>query len=189
MSPEALLNAATLADLKRGYLESTDAYTCLCCGERVEKGVVYPVGDRLLEAGRYIQQHIAEAHGSVFAHLVALDKQAHGLSDLQRRLLTLFYEGKSDEEIKALLGAGSLSTIRNHRFILREKERQARIFLAIMELLHERQSTGGATGAHGGKRSRSARPPPTRELPTTPSWPGTSPTAPRGPCSTSAPPP
>ncbi len=159
MSPEALLNAATLADLKRGYLESTDAYTCLCCGERVEKGVVYPVGDRLLEAGRYIQQHIAEAHGSVFAHLVALDKQAHGLSDLQRRLLTLFYEGKSDEEIKALLGAGSLSTIRNHRFILREKERQARIFLAIMELLHERQSTGGATGAHGGKRSRSGKAP------------------------------
>ena len=134
------LGSATLAELKRGYLESDGAYTCICCGERIEKGVIYPVGDRLYEARRYIQHHITEAHGSVFTFLVGLDKSAHGLSELQRKLLTLFYEGRSDEEIKAALGAGSLSTIRNHRYILREKERQAQVFLAIMELLHERQA-------------------------------------------------
>jgi len=151
MDTVLLRESATLTDLKRGYLESDEAFTCLCCGERIEKGVIYPVGDRLYEARRYIRHHIAAAHGSVFAYLVGLDKWAHGLSDLQRRLLTLFYEGRSDEEIKSVLGAGSLSTIRNHRYILREKERQARVFLAIMELLHERQT--GDAGAPGRART------------------------------------
>ena len=36
------------------------------------------------------------------------------------------------------LNAGSISTIRNHRFSLREKQKQAKVFLAIMELLGER---------------------------------------------------
>lgn len=155
MSDSDRLTGASLAELKQGYRESADAYTCICCGQRAEKGVVYPAGDRLYDAHRYIRHHITEAHGSVFAHLVGLDKTAHGLSDLQRRLLTLLYEGSSDEEIKKALGVGSLSTIRNHRFILREKERQARLFLAIMELLHERLSDDGAAG--GRTRMRGGR--------------------------------
>ncbi|WP_374713573.1 DUF2087 domain-containing protein [Symbiobacterium terraclitae] len=150
-----LLTGASLDELKQGYRESADSFTCICCGQRVEKGVVYPVDDRLYEAQRYIRHHIAAAHGSVFAHLVGLDKSAHGLSDLQRRLLTLLYDGRSDDEIKKALGAGSLSTIRNHRFILREKERQARLFLAIMELLNERltgdETTGGRTRSRAGR--------------------------------------
>jgi len=155
-----LLTGASLEELKQGYRESAEAYTCLCCGERIEKGVVYPVAGRLYEAQRYIRHHIAEAHGSVFAWLVGLDKSAHGLSDLQRRLLTLFHEGLSDEEVRQAIGAGSTSTVRNHRFILREKERQARIFLAIMELLRERQGGSGedAAGGPGPKRRRAATP-------------------------------
>ncbi|KPV60402.1 hypothetical protein QJ48_05600 [Paenibacillus sp. A3] len=34
----------------------------------------------------------------------------------------------------AELDGGSTSTIRNHRFTLREKKKQAKLFLAIMEL-------------------------------------------------------
>jgi len=155
MTDPDLLTTATLAELKQGYQESDDAYTCVCCGQRAEKGVIYPVGDHLYDAHRYIRHHITEEHGSVFAHLVGLDKQAHGLSDLQRRLLFLLYEGKSDEEIKRALGVGALSTVRNHRFILREKERQARLFLAIMELLQERLLEDGEAG--GRSRTRSGR--------------------------------
>lgn len=36
------------------------------------------------------------------------------------------------------MGIGSTSTIRHHRFALKEKERQAKTFLAIMELLKEK---------------------------------------------------
>lgn len=155
---------ASLAEIKQGYAESAEYYTCLCCGEQIEKGVIYPVGDRLYDAGRYIRHHIAEAHGSVFAHLVRLDKSAHGLTDLQRRLLALFYEGKSDEEIRQAIGAGSTSTVRNHRFILKEKERQARLFLAIMELLHERRrAEADGSGGPVRRRRRGPRPADERE--------------------------
>ncbi len=44
----------------------------------------------------------------------------------------------SDAEVAKQLNAGSISTIRNHRFSLREKQKQAKVFLAIMELLGER---------------------------------------------------
>ena len=48
-----------------------------------------------------------------------------------------FYQGKSDKDIQKELEIGSSSTIRNHRFVFREKERQAKVFLALMELLNE----------------------------------------------------
>lgn len=126
---------ATLEQLKAGYAETDEHYTCICCGESFEKGVIYPADDRLYEAGRYIRRHIEQEHGSVFAFLAGLDKSAHGLSDLQRDLLLLFFQGKSDADVQRELGIGSPSTVRNHRFLLREKERQAKVFLALMELL------------------------------------------------------
>jgi hypothetical protein len=81
--------------------------------------------------------HIASTHQSVFEYLVNLDKKLTGLSEHQKNLLKLFYQGKSDTEIQSELGIGSSSTIRNHRFVLKEKEHQARIFLVLMELLKE----------------------------------------------------
>lgn len=57
-----------------------------------------------------------------------------GLSDSQREVLTLISQGLSDKEVATKLGKDE-STIRNHRFKLREKEKQAKLFLALMELL------------------------------------------------------
>ena len=42
--------------------------------------------------------------------------------------------------MKKALAIGSASTIRHHRFALKEKERQARNFLAIMELMKEKDN-------------------------------------------------
>ena len=52
--------------------------------------------------------------------------------------MTLFYQAKKDKEIKEELDIGSASTIRHHRFALKEKERQAKTFLTMMELLKEK---------------------------------------------------
>lgn len=129
---------ASLEEIKRGYIETETEYTCVCCGYTAEKGVIYPHNEVLYESFRYIQIHIQEEHGSVFQFLISQDKKVSGLSDIQRRLLAEFYEGKKDAEIQKELGIGSTSTIRNHRFVLREKERQAKVLLAVMELLHSR---------------------------------------------------
>jgi len=129
---------ASLEELKRGYVLEEDRYICLLCGEETEKGIIYPEDGVLYEAEKQMQNHIRKTHGSVFEHLIQLDKKLTGLTEHQNRLLRLFYEGKSDKEIQQELGIGSASTIRNHRFALKEKERQAKVFLVMMDLLKER---------------------------------------------------
>ncbi|MGF9817080.1 DUF2087 domain-containing protein [Brevibacillus agri] len=129
--------SASLEEAKQGYVERPHTYMCLLCGAEVEKGIVYPVDGVLLEASRYMRYHIEQEHESVFAHLSGLDKRLTGLSDHQASLLRLFFAGKTDAEVQAELDIGSASTIRNHRFALKEKERQAKVFLTLMELLRE----------------------------------------------------
>lgn len=131
---ERLFNSS-LTDIKRGYADESDKYVCLICGESTEKGLVYSKGNIFCEAEKYMKLHIESVHGGIFHYLVDLDKSLTGLSPHQSKLLKLFYQGMGDEEVKNEMGIGSSSTIRNHRFALREKERQAKIFLVLMELL------------------------------------------------------
>lgn len=128
---------ASFDELKNGYMEQEHHYFCLLCGEQVEKGIIYPEDGVLYDAARYMRVHIEKTHGSVFEHLSMLDKRLTGLSDHQNSLLRLFYQGKNDNEVQKEMGIGSSSTIRNHRFALKEKERQAKVFLVMMELLKE----------------------------------------------------
>ncbi len=129
-----------LAVIKQGYLDHAKHYECLACGREIEKGLIYRDGETLFEAKRYMDQHIIRSHGSVFSFLIDLDKKITGLSEHQIELLKRFYDGVSDQQIQKELEIGSISTIRNHRFALKEKERQARIFMTIMELMREHEN-------------------------------------------------
>lgn len=131
---------ASLEEIKRGFVEDANQYRCLLCGEQVEKGVIYPEGNVLYEAKRFIRLHIENKHESVFHYLLRLDKKITGLTEHQTELLKHFYAGKSDKEVQEEMGIGSSSTIRHHRFVLKEKERQAKTMLAVMELLKERDN-------------------------------------------------
>lgn len=130
---------ASLAEIKQGYIyqEPSDEFTCLICGQSFGNGIIYPHGAKLYEAKKYIRIHIEQNHYSAFAFLLTLDKKLTGLTDHQKTILELFYQGRSDNEVAKALGTGSTSTIRNHRFTLREKQKQAKVFLALMELLAE----------------------------------------------------
>ncbi|SHK50088.1 DUF2087 domain-containing protein [Desulforamulus aeronauticus] len=130
---------ASLQDIKQGYVykPDSDEFICLICGKSFSNGIIYPCNDQLLEAKKFIQYHIIQEHRSSFHFLLNLDKKVTGLTEHQKTLLALFYEGYSDQEVANALNTGSNSTIRNHRFTLREKQKQAKIFLALMELLGE----------------------------------------------------
>ncbi len=128
---------ASLEEIKNGYIEEKDYYLCLLCGKKIEKGIIYPQDGTFYEAERYVRVHIEKEHESVFQYLINLDKKSTGLSAHQSNILKLFYKGESDRDIQKELDIGSSSTIRNHRFVFREKERQAKVFLALMELLNE----------------------------------------------------
>lgn len=129
---------ATLTELKQGYIEQENHFICLLCGKATEKGIIYGKDGIFYEAEKFIVKHLEDDHESVFTYLIHLDKKLTGLTDHQNRLLRLFYEGRTDAEIQKELDIGSSSTIRNHRFVLKEKERQAKLFLTMMDLLKEK---------------------------------------------------
>ncbi|UFJ41023.1 DUF2087 domain-containing protein [Brevibacillus humidisoli] len=131
---------ASVEEIVRGYMydESVESYCCLICGERFTKGVIYPFEGGLYEAEKYTQVHISKEHDSMFDYLISLDKKFIGLTDHQKTIIHYFYQGLNDTEIVKQLGGGSKSTIRNHRFALREKAKQAKLFLAIMELVEKK---------------------------------------------------
>lgn len=131
------LLGSSIADMKKGYTEDEGNYICLLCGRSIEMGVIYSCEEKLYEAERYMKLHICKEHGSVFEHLIDLDKKVTGLSDHQSSLMKLFYQGMTDAGVQKELGIGSSSTVRNHRFVLKEKEKQAKLFLVLMELLRE----------------------------------------------------
>ena len=134
------LEEHTVSDLKNGFRRRPrpEGFQCLHCGRSFEQGVVYPVGDHLYDGRRAVEDHVEREHGGPFAALLARGKDGTGLSDIQRDVVEASYEGLTDKEIASRLGGKSASTIRNHRFLLRKRRREARAFLAIMEMLDER---------------------------------------------------
>lgn len=143
-----MLSNAALEELKQGYMETEDYYTCMLCGRKFEKGVIYKDEDMLYEAEKYVRLHIEKEHGSVFESLIQLDKKITGLTEHQNSLMRLFYQGKSDAEIQEEMNIGSASTIRNHRFALKERERQAKVFIAMMELLKKKDKAVSFVAPH-----------------------------------------
>ncbi|MBH5317397.1 DUF2087 domain-containing protein [Paenibacillus sp. GSMTC-2017] len=133
--------SAALTEMKQGYVYDVkdDHYYCLICGEPFENGEIFRSTEsgRFFEAKKYVHHHIIEKHGSVLDYLLGLDKKATGLTELQKEMIRDFAAGFSDNEIVKRTGSGSASTIRNHRFVLKEKGKQAKLLLAIMELMEQ----------------------------------------------------
>lgn len=131
----------SIEDIKKGFVEKNGWLVCGICGYEIETGLVYREGDTFYEAEKFMKMHIRRSHGSVFDHLIGLDKKISGLSDHQCELLKRFYRHMPDEQIQKELKIGSISTVRNHRFAMKERERQARIFMTIMELIRENENS------------------------------------------------
>lgn len=127
---------ASKEQIKKGYIEDAEKFQCLICGETFTSGRIYQVGSVLYEAKKAVEIHIKEKHNSTLEYLLNMNSTFTGLSEAQNQLIKLFSLGISDKEISSKLGIAT-STIRNHRFKLREKENQAKIFASIMELLSE----------------------------------------------------
>lgn len=128
---------ASIEELKTGYIfdEESECYHCLLCEKSFERGVIYfNEGNALISAEKAVKNHVGSEHGSVFNYLIKMDKEYTGLTPVQTEVLEQLYQGLTDKDIVEQQGKGSASTIRNHRFKLKEKTKQAKIFLVIMEL-------------------------------------------------------
>ncbi len=126
---------ASIDDLKKGYLydENDGNYICLICGDKLENGIIHNYNNQLITSEKRMQYHIDEVHGGTFNFLISLNKKYTGLTDNQKEVLECFHKNMNDKETSRELHI-SESTIRNYRFKLREKEKQAKIFTILMEL-------------------------------------------------------
>lgn len=135
-------------DIVKGYRESAQSNICVMCGKEYEKGRIYEEGDRLYDAYGAVQSHIREQHEDTAAYLLSQDVNLTGISEVQRQILLKLAENKTDKEISAEIGIAQ-STVRNHRFRLREKEKQAKLFLSLMSSM-EQKTRGRIEGSDMG---------------------------------------
>lgn len=125
---------ATIDEVKKGFIEEEECYKCIICEKEFTKGRIYEIDSIFYDAEKATKLHIENIHKSPLHYLLEMNSTFTGISEIQREVLILMASGLTDKEIAIKLGVAQ-STIRNHRFKLREKEKQARLFLAMMELL------------------------------------------------------
>ncbi len=135
------LEKLTIEELKNGYKYEKESgrYVCNNCKKFYEAGEIYKFGDRLFEASKAVEIHIEDEHDGSLKDILFSDSKYNSLTANQKDLVWKIYTGMSDKEISQELGL-SPSTVRNQRFTLREKAKQAKLFLAIYEQAIEKKS-------------------------------------------------
>jgi hypothetical protein len=134
----------TLQEIENGFRLSGDGerYVCAVCGAGFERGEVFKVGERFFGAEKAARQHVASEHGSMLDVLMSGDKKYTGITAHQKNLLRMMAAGMTDADIASETKT-SVSTVRSQRFTFREKAKQAKLFLAVYELvLREKEKAG-----------------------------------------------
>lgn len=137
-----------LEDIVKGYCEDSRNAVCVMCGKAYEKGRIHQEKEELYDACGAVKAHIGSVHGDTASFLLMQDVNLLGISEVQRQLLVMLAENKTDREISEKIGIAQ-STVRNHRFKLREKEKQAKLFLALMNAMEAKTSKGIAKSDRG----------------------------------------
>lgn len=142
-------DAATVKELKDGYVLKEDSYHCLFCAREFSIGNIYSTKSGLVDAKKAARLHVCEEHGSAFQALLAGEKKQTGLSPVQSNLMSLFFQGLPDKEIAEKTNT-SPSTVRFQRYSLHEKAKQAKVFLALFELMEEKSKKKELPHIHKG---------------------------------------
>ena len=125
---------ASIEELEKGFIETEEDVKCIICEESFIKGRIYEVNGELYDAKKTAELHIREKHKSMLSYLLNMNSIYTGISSSQKSVIELIALGLTDKEIAIKLGVAN-STIRNHRYKLREREKQAKLFLATINLL------------------------------------------------------
>jgi len=129
-------------ELKQGYVKREDnrGYNCIFCGEYFEEGVIYSSRERMVSAEKAVQEHVEYEHSGTLKSLIELDKQISGLSDVQKSILNCMHKQKDVKLIGEEMGI-SPATVRSHKFNLQKLKREAKIFLALMEMVEKEDNS------------------------------------------------
>ncbi|HCM85400.1 MULTISPECIES: DUF2087 domain-containing protein [Enterococcus] len=143
-------NELKIEEIKKGYSKKGDfLFQCLYCDQTFDDRFVYPINgsnSQMARAEGAIIYHLKHEHDGSFNALLNLDKNQTGLSDTQKNFLNLFSKGIDDQEIAEQLNI-TTSAVRNHRFKFKEKKRQAKILLALLESIDEKEQSNFAANS------------------------------------------
>ncbi len=141
------LTELTIQDIASGVSRRDGTSHCLVCGAAYEDGAVYDIGGRLYEGWRAALEHLRAEHGSMVRHILETHRAQAGLTEHQAEILTRMAAGASDKAIaEELLGTANTSAIRNLRFQWKEREKQAKLFLALMDAFRTERGQHTGTG-------------------------------------------
>lgn len=119
--------------------EQPDCYCCIHCQARFWPGEIYEMDGRYFEAEKAAQRHLQKQHGDRLEALLYSGSRYLPLTGNQRQLLCSLHRGESDQQIARESGI-SPSTVRHQRFTLRERAKQARLFLAVYTLATQKKN-------------------------------------------------
>lgn len=139
----------TVNEIKCGYAEDDEGFICVCCQQRFEKDEVYPYKGHFYQAAKAVKIHQQSEHPDYFDQL--LEHLNHGCTSRQIEILKYMKQGYKDSEIAKLTGVAA-ATIRHQRFILKEKARQAKSYLAIAESVFEPAENDSYVKIHEGAK-------------------------------------
>lgn len=131
---------------ENGWKKEKETLCCLYCEQKFTLGEIYSMDEKLVTAEKAIRNHLEKEHAGALAALLSQSKEQLGITQTQKEILILFAQKLSDTVIAQRLEI-STSTVRNQRFKLKEKERQAYQFLGAMSLLDEGEEWQMHSGA------------------------------------------
>jgi hypothetical protein len=130
----------TLDEIKKGYHLSDDknCYVCNFCGKSFTIGEIYQINSHFYDCIRAIKIHIIQEHDSVVQSILSSECQYVTFTKKQIQQLKYIYQNMTDIEIAKIMNI-SPSTVRHQKFVLREKAKQAKMSLAVYELVFQDQ--------------------------------------------------
>ncbi len=147
MSRNERFQDATVEELAQGCRHSDGGWQCLFCQAVYGDDEIHPVDGRFFTAEGAVRRHVAQAHGPAFQALLGQERKYLTLTDHQAHILDLLFAGRSDRDAAAEAGS-SPAAIRNLRFQLREREKQAKAFLALMAAFRAGQGKESSEEKH-----------------------------------------
>lgn len=118
------ISELTLRQLEKGYQEQKNSIMCNYCSQ-----VFAGSGEKTKEQ---VEKHIQEVHQGNGFQLVHANSKYNTLTEVQKKLLEAFLQGKKDKEIAEEMGI-TPSTVRHQKFTFREKYKQAKFYMAMYQ--------------------------------------------------------
>lgn len=130
------IDELTVSEIVDGYIYDGEnqCFICLLCGKQFEKGEIFQLNERFYDAEKAIEVHLNEEHPERFNELINSDSKYLSITPTQKELIRLFHLGLSDSDVAKTLNI-SPSTVRHQKFMFREKAKQAKMYLAMWEMV------------------------------------------------------